>query len=219
MNWINSGCDYKAGVSIYSKLGGNKTLLGLFNKFSTRYYQDKLYSELIKIKVDFEKSEIITPVEIKTQNIEFESMPSQLQKLDREKSKLFTNILKARTELKSLVKLQTKGRITIADACAVMAEMDRFKRLKPFSVTFVSYNKRTGKGGDIVRYPNCYLRVVNNTGSRIIKDFKKNATHQPNHWQNSTRNFEVIGTNQIKKLHIWLMLEFNGMEVVTSDQG
>lgn len=219
MNWINSGCDYKSGVNLYSKYGDNKTLLSLFGKFSTRYYQDKLHSELIKIKVEFEKSQVITPVEVKAALPEYESLPEQLQKLDREKSKLFTNIIKARTELKSLVKLQTKGRITIADACAAMAEKDRFKRLKPFSVTFVSYNKRTGKGGDIVRYPSCYLRVVNNTGSKVIKDYKKHSTNQPNHWQNSTRNFEVIGTNQIKKLHIWLMLEFNGMEVVTSDQG
>lgn len=216
--WIDNGCDYSEGVALYEIYGDNNVFKDLFKKYKSRYYYDKLYTELIGIKVNYEKSQIITPKDVKSKEIEFEQLPDKLQRLDREKSKLFKNIIQTRTEIKKLAKLKTNGRITIADCLSEMSQLDRYKRLKPFSVTYISYNQTTGKGGDIIHFPSCYLRVVNNTGSKLRKPIS-HSKYQPKHWHNSTRNFEPIGSGEIKKLHIWLMLEFNGMEVVTSELG
>jgi hypothetical protein len=218
-HWIDAGCIYKDGVALYNIYGGNNTLKGLFDKFSTRFYQDKLYQELIGIKVAFEKMQVITPVSIQAKAVAFEDLPDKLKRMDREKSDLFRRIIQSRHALKKYVTLKTNGRISMADALNAMAERDRFKRLKPFSITYISYNKTTDKGGEVLHYPSCYLRVVNNTGSRVKKGDIHYSSKQPSHWKNSTRNFEPIGSGQVKKFHIWLLIEFNGMEVVTSELG
>lgn len=219
MNWIDSGCDYSSGIKIYDTYGDNNVLKGLFSKHSTRYYQDKLYSELINIKVSSEKNQIHELIRIKPDEIPIESMPEKLQKLEREKSRLFIKILKDRRKMKELLKIKTNGRISMGDALDLMAETDRYGRLKPFSLTYISFNKRTGKGGEVISFKSCYLRVVNNTGSKVRKGKINPQSHQPDHWKNSTRNFEPIGSGVIRKFHIWLLMEFNGMEVVTSDIG
>lgn len=216
--WIDNGCKYDEGIKLYDIYGESNVLKDLFKKFKSRYYCEKLYTELITIKVNYEKSNIITPKEVKAKEVEFELLPDKLQRLDREKAKLFKSILQNRTEIKKMLKLKTNGRITMADALREMEQLDKFKRLKPFSVTYMSFNKKSNRGGQVLRFPSCYLRVINNTGSKI-KRTGKLGTRQPSHWMNSTRNFEPIGSNEIKKLHIWLIFEFNGMEVVTSELG
>jgi hypothetical protein len=218
-NWIDSGCDWQTGKALHARYGTNKTLGKLFEKNSSRFYQDKLYQELISIKVAADQALVITPVEVKAIAKSYEELPEKLQQLDREKGVLYKRILVARTELKKHLKLKTNGRITMRDALEEMAKLDNYKRLKPFSVTYISYNQRTGRGGEILSFPNCYLKVVNNTGSRVKKGAIHYSSRQPDHWRNGTRNFEPIGSGKIMKLHIWLMIEFNGMEVITSELG
>lgn len=219
--WIDNGCDWKAGAALYEKYGTNGTLKKLFQGKPTRFYQDKMYTELITIKVEAERALTITPDQVKAKAVPYEDLPQKLQRLDKDKSALFVSILKNRKELKKLAAITytERSRISMKEALEEMAAMDRRGRLKPFSITYISYNKRTGKGGEVLRYNNCYLQVVNNTGTRILKGKKHYSSHQPDHWKNSTRNFKPHGDSAIRKFHIWLLLEFNGMEVVTSDQG
>ncbi len=219
--WIDSGCNWQQGAAIYEKYGTNRTLKKFFAGKQTRFYQDKLYSELLNIKVSAEHDLVITPPDVKSKAVAFEELPDKLQRLDKEKSILFMQILKARKQLKLLAKLTypERQRITMADMLNDMAALDRFKRLKPFNITYVTYSKRTGKGGEVVRFTNCFLKVINRTGSRVLKGPKHYQGSQPDHWKNSTRNFTAHGSGDIKKFHIWLVLEYNGMEVVTSELG
>lgn len=220
-HWIDNGCDWLKGTALYEKYGKSKTLKKLFLNKPTRFYQDKLYSELLSIKIEAERALIITPSEVKVNAVPYEELPDKLKRLDKEKSALYMNILKTRTEIKKLLKLKypEPQRIKMADALDDMAKTDRFGRLKPFSITYVSYNKRSGIGGQLLRFNNCFLKVVNNTGSRVLLGKKHYSSNQPDHWKNSTRNFTPNGSGDIKKFHIWLMFEYNGMEVVTSELG
>lgn len=217
--WIDTGCKYDEGVAIYKIHGSNSVLKDLFQKFKSRYYNEKLYQELIAIKVQFEAENTIVPVVVRVQRTPYEELPQKLQQLEREKSRLYRQILENRKLLKKRLKLKTSGQITMAEALEEMAHTDRYGRLKPFSITYISYNKRSGKGGQVISFPSCYLRVLNNTGSKIIRNKKRLEARQPNHWKNSTRNIEPIGSGEIRKFHIWLMIEFNGKEVVISDLG
>lgn len=219
MHWIEAGCDYTAGKSIYFKVSKNKVMIDLFTKYSTKFYQDKLYNELIAIKVDYEQSNSVTPVEVKASVRKFDDLPDKIRDMEIERSKVFKDILDLRNQLKKLIKIKTKGSITMGEAVEKMEEMDKFKRLKPFSITFVTYNHRSGTGGEVLHFPSCYLRLLNNTGSKLVKNPLKVLRKQPNHWKNATRNFEIAGTGEIRKFHIWLMIEFNGMEVIISHGG
>lgn len=217
--WIDTGCKFEEGVAIYEAHGTNSVLKDLFKKFKSRYYNEKLYEELINIKVNFEAENTIVPVVVRTQKTPYEDLPQKLQFLEREKSRLYRQILHNRKLLKKRLKLKTNGQITMAEALEEMAHTDKYGRMKPFSITYISFNKRTGKGGQVISYPNCYLKVLNNTGSKTIRNKKRIEARQPNHWKNSTRNIEPIGSGEIRKFHIWLMIEFNGKEVVISDLG
>lgn len=47
-SWLNTGCNYKEGIDIYSQLPHNKNLLRLFRLRETKYNREKLKSELTK---------------------------------------------------------------------------------------------------------------------------------------------------------------------------
>lgn len=219
--WIEDGKPYAMGVDIYREHGDNATLKNLFGKFDSQFYKDKLLVELTKMQKEAELINIITPKEVVIKEYTANSPLEKLRELDKQKAFLFKEILKTRTEIKKILKLKTIGRISIADALSVMTERDKHKRLKPFSVTYVSLNQSRKTGGDVLRFEQCILRVENKMGSKIMMGKKYYQGNQPRHWVNSTRNFHPIGGNKddIKKLHIWLMFEFNGMEVVTSELG
>ncbi len=219
--WIKKGKPYKEGIFLYDQFGNNETLKRLFHQYHSSYYFEKLTKELVAIKNDMEVVADITPKELKSVPESSNTTNNKLFELNKEKARLFREILKNRTEIKKYLNLQTNGRITIADALNVMLQKDSKGRLMPFSVTYLSYNASRKTGGELIRFPACFLRVENNTGSKVMKGEKFYSRNQPRHWLNSTRNFVPAGANvtDVKKLHIWLMFEFNGMEVVASEQG
>jgi hypothetical protein len=219
--WIKKGKPYKEGIALYDQFGSNQTLKGLFHKFQSSFYFNKLTQELAAIKNESEIVNIITPVELQKPVKESKEPIDRLRALDKKKAELFKSILQTRKEIKSLLKLKTNGRISIADALKIMTERDSKGRLKPFSVTYVSYNASRKTGGDVIRFDSCILRIENNTGSKIMMGKKYYKGNQPRHWINSTRNFWPVGAHkdEVRKLHNWLMFEFNGMEVVANELG
>lgn len=219
--WIENGKPYDEGIAIYEQHGRNAVLKDLFKKYKSNFYHQKLCAELVQIMNDLEVVADSTPKEIQASIIAVENPTQQQLDLNYEKAKLFRSILKTRQEIKKIIKLPTVGKIGHWDACETMKQKDKNGNLKPFSVTYMSYNSRTNKGGEILKFPHCVFRIENNTGSKVMKGKQHYKGYQPRHWENSTRNFLPLGMSQgnIKKLHVWLMFEFNGMEVVVSEQG
>lgn len=219
LEWQKNGQQYKDGVLLYHQFGDDETLKDLFSKFQSPYFENKLHEELTQIKNDSEINTIIEPEQIKKPQTIVEKLPDKLIAMEREKANLFKQILAIRTEIKKHLSMNFNGRISMKDALAQMRELDRFNRLRPFNITYISYNKGTGKGGEVLVFKDCYLRMMNKSGTKVMQGTKFYKGKQPDHWKNSTRNFVIGDTKQIRSFHIWLLIEFNGMEVVTSELG
>lgn len=78
----------------------------------------------------------------------------------------------------------------------------------PFSVAFVTADRKRGTGGEIIRYPEAIL-------ARSRRKAKA-AASAPSRARlfNRERNITAPGSGQIRKVHIDLIIEFNGEAVV-----
>lgn len=93
---------------------------------------------------------------------------------------------------------------------------------EPFSIAYVKYNRRENSGGDIARYDSCLCTGTRAKGTRqeksrqaLVKpEQREKQAKNPNHFLNATRNLQVLPSFVIRKLHIWLIIEFNGMKVI-----
>ena len=97
----------------------------------------------------------------------------------------------------------------------------------PFSVSFVSYDKQRKKGGEIKYYKEVvlnadvkdkkFLEQTQRANSLLSKE-RGGVSKNPHHYENSTRTFRVCvngcKTSTVKKLHIFLVLEFNGKKLI-----
>lgn len=76
--------------------------------------------------------------------------------------------------------------------------------LIPFSITFITANKKEGTGGKRITYEAAIIH-----GWALSKSELRN----PNHFENYTRNLQGVGTNEIRKFHPLLVDFFNGKTV------
>jgi hypothetical protein len=86
-----------------------------------------------------------------------------------------------------------------------------------FSVRFVKADKRRKTGGQILEWQNCQLskrRVVGARRPAVAADETAAPSRMPAHFQNATRNIVQGNSSQPRKVHIWLLLTFNGQRVV-----
>lgn len=98
----------------------------------------------------------------------------------------------------------------------VLKEMDKKELIK--SISFVTADRKRGTGGELVT-----LKNVIQTG-RTSKEGKTSGSGEsttedrparnPNHWKNQTRNLRIAKSNQVRKVHIRLITEFNGQRVI-----
>lgn len=88
----------------------------------------------------------------------------------------------------------------------------------PFSIEYRTYNRNNKMGGVLKSYEGVKLLMPKKTvgtkfnpASLLKRDevIRKN----PNHWQNRTRNIELV-SGHIKKLNILFITKFNGMDVI-----
>ena len=97
----------------------------------------------------------------------------------------------------------------------------------PFSVKFVTYDKQRKKGGEIRYYKEVVLNADTSDKKKLKETLKANSlpsekrvgvSKNPHHFENSTRSFRVCvngcKTATVKKLHIFLVLEFNGKKLM-----
>jgi hypothetical protein len=112
----------------------------------------------------------------------------------------------------------------------VLAEMQAAK--EPFSLTYVKLNEGKKQGGEVVQLPSVLLSgrkqqeeatapVVKREGARAFTgnpetdmETVASITRDPNHFDNMTRNLVSTLNSRFTKVHIWLILEFNGKKVI-----
>lgn len=104
-----------------------------------------------------------------------------------------------------------QNQIFLKEVLKEMKKLDSKKNPIPFSISFRTYNQQNKSGGRLVSYDNATLmQAPPEPGAMRLSqniDFKN-----PNHWENHTRN---INTNfGIKKIHIFFITKFNGLDVV-----
>jgi hypothetical protein len=86
-----------------------------------------------------------------------------------------------------------------------------------FSIRFVKADKRRQTGGKIEAWHHCQLsrrRLAVGERPRAARPAEESASRLPSHYQNATRNIVQGKSSQVRKIHIWLILEFNGQTVV-----
>ena len=96
-----------------------------------------------------------------------------------------------------------------------MDEVDRDGNPVPFSIKYVTYNRKNKTGGEVVSIAQA-MKCVTKRGGKIIYDTreKSGSKRNPNHFKNSTRNLNIVGTDQIRKSNIRMIIEFNGQKVL-----
>ncbi|MDF7810504.1 hypothetical protein [Hymenobacter sp. YC55] len=108
----------------------------------------------------------------------------------------------------------------------VLAEMQAAK--EPFSLRFVKLNEGKQQGGEIVELPSVLLSGRNHVagndpsekkGSPVAEasnqpDQPTQLTRDPNHSDNMTRNLVSTINHRFTKVHIYLILGFNGKKVL-----
>jgi hypothetical protein len=85
-----------------------------------------------------------------------------------------------------------------------------------FTIRFVTADKNRKTGGKIAEWHNCQLsRRRVSVGQRPARvPVADSTSRMPAHYQNATRNIVQGNSSQVRKVHIWLLLEFNGRKVV-----
>ena len=88
----------------------------------------------------------------------------------------------------------------------------------PFSIELRTYNRNNKMGGVLKRYESAKLLMPKKTKGRPFDPLhfynrEEVKRKNPNHWQNRTRNIELV-SGQIKKLNILYITKFNDLEVI-----
>ena len=108
--------------------------------------------------------------------------------------------------------------IRLWEALEIMDSIDPHGKPARFQVRFVTANRTSKEGGEIIELKDaCKCPVRAKNGQEIYPERKnpqapEKITKNPNHWENSTRNIR-LPNGQKRKLHIRLIIEFNHMKV------
>jgi hypothetical protein len=225
-DWLDDPSNYLKGAELYASHGNSEFLKKLFARGESAFSRSKLEEALKEIVDSYTPQEIRESVEVKKKYEQtiFEigkSLPTKIAMMKDEKALLFRETLKLRNSLKELCPISNNGKLTVAECCLIMEQKDSMGRYIPFSIKFITWSEREADGGELICYNSAVLANLNNSGSRIVKDTRKpkKTRSNPNHWKNSTRNIHPENSWEIRKFNIWLMIEFNGKEVVMSNAG
>ena len=109
--------------------------------------------------------------------------------------------------------------IRLWEALETMDSLDASGKPVRFQLKFVTANRTTGEGGDIIELKDATKCSVRTRDGREIfpqRSFSSAAERpgkNPNHYANATRNIR-LPNGQKRKLHIRLIIEFNHQKVV-----
>jgi len=102
----------------------------------------------------------------------------------------------------------------------VLAEMQA--SVEPFALRFVKLNETKGTGGEIIELSNQLQsgrakqpEPAPKLGSRAdVDELEAWVGRNPNHYEHMTRNLVSKINGRYTKVHIYLILEFNGKKVI-----
>lgn len=104
-------------------------------------------------------------------------------------------------------------KISVSKALDIMHSLDSVGKPTRFSLAVRSFNKFSKTGGRLLKYNNATLVFLEEkTNAGIYKDIETKNSKNPNHLLNRTKNI-LLADGSIKKIHIRLMVEFNGKKV------
>lgn len=81
----------------------------------------------------------------------------------------------------------------------------------PFSITFVTANRKKGTGGEFRTYSGCILSK--NNMELPLHQRSSTFTKAPRHFENATRNIQTP-EGDIIKVHIRLIKRVNGQDII-----
>jgi hypothetical protein len=107
--------------------------------------------------------------------------------------------------------------ITLAEVIRKMDTIGEDGKPVIFDIKFVTADRKRGTAGEIIEVKEARKCIDVRNG---IPVFDKRESHNqdtsvsrnPNHYQNSTRNI-LLKNGRIRKVHIRLIIEFNGQKV------
>lgn len=89
---------------------------------------------------------------------------------------------------------------------------------EPFTVRFVRLDRRRKTGGQLTEWANCRLSRTKRTPAAapppVAAVEGEGASRMPAHFANATRNLVQGRSSQPRKVHIWLLLAFNGERIL-----
>ncbi|WP_338812729.1 hypothetical protein V9L05_15290 [Bernardetia sp. Wsw4-3y2] len=86
------------------------------------------------------------------------------------------------------------------------------KEGRTFSCTVITCDLERDKGGEFLTLHNVRLHKISRQKSKKTKS-KESISTPPNEKENATRNL-LLPNGQTRKIHIHLIIKFNGQEVV-----
>lgn len=107
------------------------------------------------------------------------------------------------------------GYIRLKAVLEKMEEFDHEGKPIAFNLKFVTCDRKRGTGGEIIEIVGG-RKCVGVRNGKVVYDKRKievqGPTKDPRHWVNATRNI-VLPNGGIRKVHIRLIIEFNGQKV------
>ena len=108
--------------------------------------------------------------------------------------------------------------IRLWDVLEIMDSVDALGNPVRFQVKYVTANRTTKEGGEIIEMKDaCKCSVKTSKGEEVFPEKRhfqaiEKVSKDPRHWSNSTRNI-LLPNGQKRKLHIRLIIEFNHKRV------
>ena len=102
--------------------------------------------------------------------------------------------------------------ITLVTVLDQMEMMDPDNKPRKFDIKFVTADMNRKTGGEIIEIKNA-RKCIGERNKEIIYGSGSRPSRKPDHYKNSTRNI-LCENGQIRKVHIRLIIEFNGKKVI-----
>lgn len=229
--WLaTKSAPYQAGVELLKQVAPSHPVLSVLSLGDSSFTRSKLVQHLTAalepIKESISVADTEAPATQQAKEATYQpqmyfTLPSNLQALEREKSTCFKSIISLRNQLKKELNFSLPHKIALADALRSMNTYDSLGNPIPFSISYVTADQEKQTGGEYKTYKGAFLSYQNKSGTRTYtgKEVERKVKKHTNHWVNGTRNIMVQGGNRLRCIHIWLILEFNGKEVIIGQPG
>lgn len=224
--WAENGKGWEDSISLYEKLVGKDTALALAIQCKSSFTENAILSKLEDLHATAQADRAAVEV-FRNENSKVSShstnhnitLPQSLAQAYAQKSELYKSIVANRSTIKKILAaefgVKFKGpQLTIKQALDIMKQINKNDDPIPFSIKYMTANLSAATGGELIYYEKAAL-LSRYTHGNSYKDRRSNHKH----WINSTRNIRPVGTTDTRKLHIWLILELNGQEVILNEQG